>query len=222
MIDLERGPLEVWRWTTRTSPSDPGEAPVIRPVRHESGGEFGTWITTRLPIQVFSCGSLHFLCCWRVWRYGSSVSRSVVPWLAPVAIVKVGCWAFHSRVVLGEIAQVLLWENFLELSCPPLKDQMIGELEALEFKIASIRVESVMNSSKTRIWSPMTLWRWCLILWTNRSHKPPWWGTADGKKWNSSQRLLSSLYSHCGSNFVGASSELRKIIQNFLTLKASG
>lgn len=49
-----------------------------------------------------------------------------------------------------------------------------------------------MNSSKTRIWSPMTLWRWCLILWTVRSHKPPWWGAADGKKWNSSHRLVSS------------------------------
>lgn len=61
---------------------------------------------------------------------GSSVSRRVMSWLAPVSIVKVRCWAFRSRLVLGEIAEVLIWENVLKLSCPPLKDQVIGEFEA--------------------------------------------------------------------------------------------
>lgn len=140
-------PLLVFRWTTRTTPSFPGDTAVIRPIFQESGGELSSWMMTSSPTWRFVCGLVHLERSWSVCKYS-------------LCHLFQKCWetAWINLQRCRGVDESNRFGSMRDVNGPPVKKcpgvigcKSFGSAESgvigLEFKTASTLAVKVINSS---------------------------------------------------------------------------
>ena len=175
-------PDDVFSSTTQTILSFPSKTFVIRPIGHRVGGVFSSLIITTSLMSIFGCPVCHFFRCCKFETYSVDhfFQKSVIRWSILFfcrvnEIVSFPVVFGSGNAVIGRPIK----------NCPGVSAKAsLGSFETdvigLEFKIASICVNSVVKSSKNNFVLPMLRYMWRFKDLTAASHSPPKFGVLGG------------------------------------------
>lgn len=166
---------------TLQTPFLSGKISVIKPNGQCRGMTLSCIEITTVPTRTGLAGVFHFCLDCSVWRYSwrHRFQKDWTNWSIS-SYLEIRC----NRVSLtsrdGRNTSGIVCRKWAGVSADGSDGSELCEYNGREFSNASIWVNTVLSSSKVRIWLPITFSRCVLTLFTSLSQHPPKWGALQG------------------------------------------